>query len=393
MSGLLFAIVIAITAVGPLTLHLALPAFPAIQHDLGASLATLQLAVSVAMLTMAFATLLYGPLSDRFGRRPVLLGGLALFTLGSVICTIAPNITALIIGRFVQAAGAGCGTVLGRTIMADVYSRERLAGMLGYMVAAYTIAPALAAPLGGNLSAGFGWRSVFGFAAIAGAAIFIACVFLLAESNKHPATGRSLGQLARGNLAVMRLPNFLPFAMQMGFGGVMFFAFLSAAPHLVIDLQGRSSAEYGTYFLFLPLGYLIGSLATGRLGSRFASAYMVLAGSAIAAFSVIVMAVWETLDPTSTLAFFVCVGVMVMGGGISTPHAQASGVSRAGSLAGTASGMLVFVQWGMGALAAQLVGMIADGTARPVLVLLVLASLCSTGFAVIAVRNARAAAP
>jgi DHA1 family bicyclomycin/chloramphenicol resistance-like MFS transporter len=392
-GALFFAAVIAVTALGPLTLHLALPAFPAIQRDLNASLATLQLAISLAMLTMAFATLVYGPLSDRLGRRPVLLAGLTLFVIGSVICTVAPTITLLIFGRFVQAAGAACGTVIARAMLSDVYSRERLAAMIGYVTAAYVVAPAVAAPMGGMLVHVFDWRAVFTFATIVGAIILAGAVFLLEETNRHPVPGRGLTQLVRGNLQVLRLPGFYVYALFLGLGSGGFFAFLGAAPYLVIELQGRSTAEYGVYFLFIPFGYFLGSLTCGRLGGRFRAHQMVLAGSVFAAFWVVTMVIWVSLDPDSTVALFLCTGMMTMGGGISTPHAQAAAISRAGNLAGTASGMLVFMQWACGALFAQLVGMIADGTPYPALAVIAICALSSTAVAVIVVRNARRAAP
>lgn len=393
MTALLFALAIAVTAVGPLTLHLALPAFPAIQRDLATSMGTLQLAVSLAMFAMAVATLAYGPLSDRYGRRPVLIGGLTLFTVGSAICAVAPDITVLIIGRFIQAAGAGCGTVLGRTILADSYSRERLAGMLGYMVAAYTLAPAIAAPLGGALVEFSGWRAVFAFATVGGAVIVAAIVFFLVESNRHPVIGRSVTQLARGNISVLRLPNFLAYTLNMAFSTAAFFSFIAIAPHIVISLQGRSPAEYGTYFLIIPFCYMLGNLITGRLGGRFRSAHMVLVGSSITTTASIGMAVWASLDPASALALFVGAGLMTFGGGISTPHAQASGIAHAGNLAGTASGMMVFIQWGTGAIAAQVVGMIVSDSALPALAMFVGFQLCSSACALIAARRARRGGP
>ena len=168
--GPLFALALAsISLIGPLAVHLFMPVIPAVKAALGLSDALAQLTFSIALFGMAFATLFYGSLSDRYGRRPVLLSGLALFLIGSAVSAAADSIVPLVLGRFLQAIGAGCGITLGRAIAQDVYGRDRLVKALAYLTMFYTIGPMISPIVGGILIDAFGWRSVFGFALVLGA--------------------------------------------------------------------------------------------------------------------------------------------------------------------------------------------------------------------------------
>ncbi len=148
--GRMFIVALAaVTAIGPLAMHFYLPAIPAVRLDFGIDSATAQLAFSVTLLTMAVATLVYGPLSDRLGRRPVLLGGLVLFVAGSGACAIAPDIETLIGARLVQGIGAACSLVIVRAIARDLYDPDRLVKAMAYLTMAYILVPMLATPISG----------------------------------------------------------------------------------------------------------------------------------------------------------------------------------------------------------------------------------------------------
>ncbi len=149
-----------ISLISPLAVHLFLPVIPAVKISLGLSDSVAQLTFSVALFSMAFATLFYGSLSDRFGRRPVLLSGLCLFLAGSAISAVANSVVALVLGRLVQALGAGCGITLVRAIAQDVYGASRLVKAIAYLTMAYTLGPMVAPLIGGVLVDALGWRSV-----------------------------------------------------------------------------------------------------------------------------------------------------------------------------------------------------------------------------------------
>ena len=150
---------VAATALGPLAMQIFLPSLPLIQSDLGVSAVTAQLVLSLSMVAISFSLLIYGPLSDRFGRRPLLILGLALFLIGSLVGAFAPNITILVAGRTIQAVGGAAGLVLTRTIIRDIYGRERAASMIAYVTTAMVIAPMLAPAIGGIISDHLGWRA------------------------------------------------------------------------------------------------------------------------------------------------------------------------------------------------------------------------------------------
>ena len=389
-SRFFFIALVVITAMPPLTVHLALPAFPAIQHDLHPSTAMLQLAISLAMFTMASATMAYGPLSDRYGRRPVLLVGLTLFAGGGAICYLASNIEMLIFGRFVQAAGAGCGTVIARAMTSDAYGRDRLAKMLGYVSAASVIAPTLAGPLGGFLIDQFDWRAGFAFATAGGAAIFLIALFGLPETNREPVIGRSAAHLVRGYVQVFQLPGFAPYALQIAFGSGAFFVFLTTAPYVAVNVIGLTATQYGLWFTSLPIAFAIGSLIPGRFCKGVPLDRIVFWGGLIIIVSVIGMVIWAGIDTHSPLALFLPMFTMSIGQGISVPAAQAGGIGLARNLAGTASGMFIFIQWTLAAICAQISGVIADGTVYPALALILLVAIGSfIASVVIAIQGAR----
>src|SRR5579864_5053331 len=234
--GPLFALALAsISLISPLAVHLFMPAIPAVKGALHLSDALAQLTFSIALFTMAFATLVYGSLSDRYGRRPVLLSGLGLFLVGSAVAAVAHSIGVLVLGRFIQAIGAGCGVTLVRAIAQDVYGRDRLVKAIAYLTMAYTIGPMVAPMVGGVLIDAFGWRSVFGFALGAGAVIALDAYLAVFESrppSKLPPrrAGRSV---LRDYVALFRHPTFACFVLQSGFCTASFLVTATAASSLM----------------------------------------------------------------------------------------------------------------------------------------------------------------
>ena len=196
---LLFPSLIAISFVGPLSIHLFLPGMSAVKAEFGVSTGMAQLTLSLVMFVMAGTTLVYGALSDRLGRRKVLLAGLALFTLGAALSSVAPDIWTLLAGRTLQGLGAGCGVVLARAIARDIYGLERLPQIIAWLTAAYVTGPLVAPPLGGFLTDTLGWRSPLIVAAVLGAALLA----LVATVVNETLAGRPASQpgMFRGSSA------------------------------------------------------------------------------------------------------------------------------------------------------------------------------------------------
>ena len=278
--GPLFALALAsISLIGPLAVHLFMPVIPAVKAALGLSDALAQLTFSIAVFGMAFATLAYGSLSDRYGRRPVLLSGLALFLVGSAISAAANSVLTLVLGRLVQAIGAGCGITLVRAIAQDVYGPARLVKAIAYLTMAYTIGPMISPIVGGILIDAFGWRSVFGFALALGSVIALTAYFAVFESRPPSSASRSGSSIWQDYFGLFSHLRFTAFVLQSGFCTGSFLATATAASSLMKEMLHRPSTEFGIYFLLFPFGYLSGSFITSRIGNRVANETMVLAGS------------------------------------------------------------------------------------------------------------------
>jgi DHA1 family bicyclomycin/chloramphenicol resistance-like MFS transporter len=366
MPGPLFALALAsISLIGPLAVHLFMPVIPAVKAALGLSAAQAQLTFSIALFVMAFATLVYGSLSDRYGRRPVLLSGLCLFVVGSAISAMADSVLALVLGRLVQAIGAGCGITLVRAIAQDVYGPARLVKAIAYLTMAYTIGPMIAPMVGGILIDAFGWRSVFDFALVVGVVIALIAYMVVYESRLPTPANSTGGNVLRNYFELFRHLRFTAFVLQSGFCTGSFLATATAASSLMKEMLDRPSTEFGIYFLLFPFGFLFGNFITSRVGNRIANETMVLAGSLLSLAAVATQSSLLLGGHVTPLTLFVPGFFITMAQGISLSYAQSGAMATNPKLAGTAAGVGVFVQNFCGAVFAQLYGLLADGTPVP----------------------------
>jgi DHA1 family bicyclomycin/chloramphenicol resistance-like MFS transporter len=364
--GPLFALALAsISLIGPLAVHLFMPVIPAVKAALGLSDAMAQLTFTVALFGMAFATLFYGSLSDRYGRRPVLLSGLCLFLVGSAVSAAATSVLALVLGRLVQAIGAGCGVTLGRAIAQDVYGRERLVKAIAYLTMFYTIGPMVSPIVGGILIDAFGWRSVFGFALALGSVIALGAYFAVFETRPPTTDSRVGGNLLRDYATLFGHLRFTAFVLQSGLMTGTFLATATAASTLLKDMLHRPSSEFGLYFLLFPVGFLAGNFVTSRIGVRIANETMVLTGSVMALVAVAIQSSLLLGGHVTPLTLFAPGFFITMAQGLSLSYAQSGAMATNRKLAGTAAGVGVFVQNFCGAAFAQLYGLLADGTPVP----------------------------
>jgi DHA1 family bicyclomycin/chloramphenicol resistance-like MFS transporter len=376
--GPLFALALAsISLIGPLAVHVFLPAIPAVKAALGLSDALAQLTFSIALFGMACATLVYGSLSDRYGRRPVLLSGLALFLVGSAISALASSVIPLVLGRVVQAVGAGCGITLVRAIAQDVYGSDRLVKAIAYLTMAYTIGPMIAPIVGGILIDTFGWRSVFIFALAFGGVIALLAYVAISESRPPSPDNRTGGNPLRNYVELFGHLRFTAFVLQSGFCTGTFLVLATAASSLLKETLQRPSTEFGLYFLLFPFGFLTGNFITSRVGNRATNETMVLAGSLIMLATIAAQSSLLSAGYLTPWVLFVPGFFISMSQGISLPYAQAGAMVTNPKLAGTAAGVGVFVQNFCGAAFAQLYGLIADGTVGPLIETTAITALCT----------------
>ena len=393
--GALFATALgAITLIGPLAIHLFLPVMPAVKSAFAISDAPVELTFSVTLFTMAIVTLFYGSLSDRCGRRPVLLCGLALFVLGSALSAFAGSIAVLIAGRIIQAIGAGCGLTLSRAIARDAYGPEALVKAIAYLTMAYTIGPMIAPPLGGFLMDMLGWRATFWFALLAGVAILGGAYLVLFETHHNGDSLALPGRVLAHYAMLLSDGRFVAYVLQSGALSFAFFAIAAASPLLMKDILGASGTEYGLYFILFPLGYMSGNWIASHLSGRAPIDHMVLLGSALSFLVLAVQAAVIFAGMLSPLLIFLPCGLTSFSQGLSMQNAQAGAMRVAPALAGTGAGLAVFVSTFLSAISAELYGILANGTPLPMLYLTISGSLIGLGAAIAAFAiGRRAVAP
>lgn len=357
------ALLTALVAFGAISTDLYLPSMPALGKDLSAEPALVQLTFSAFMIGFALAQLVYGPLSDRFGRRPVLLLGLTIYVVAAGLCALAQTIEQLIFARFLLALGACSGPVLARAVVRDLYGRERAARMLAYMGAVMGVIPAVAPTIGGFLTAYIGWRSNFLFLAAFAAACLLGTWFLLQESNRFrdPAATQPV-RLLRNYRYLLGQPDFLGYSLAIGFIFGGFAAYIPSSSYLLIDYVGISVANYGYYFAIGVGGYVLGTLIAGRFGARIGLDRMILLGSLIgllgaALFLGGALVGWKHWVPIIGPAT-----VMLVGVGLIVPNAVAGAIGPYPTMAGAASALMGFVQMSFGAISSIVVGSLFDGT-------------------------------
>ncbi len=377
--------------VGPLSIHLFLPALPHVKQAFAVDEATAQLTFSLAMLVMAIATLFYGSLSDRFGRLPVLLAGLALFTVGAAVAVMAPSITVLIIGRLLQGAGAACGLVLARAIVHDVYGPDQLGKRIAYLTAAYVIGPLTAPPIGGLLTDQFGWQSILILPAAFGVVAIVVALAVIGETSRPSSATRPGLILGYRRLLGMRL--FTLYALTPAFGSGAFFAQATASAYLTIEVLGRPTSEFGLLFMLGPAGYMAGNYLSGRLSDRLSGGFLIVFGSVVTVVGAAMLIGLTAAFGLTTFGLFVPYAVLSLGQGLVMPHAQAGAITQEPALTGTASGIVVFLQFLFVAAFSQLVSVLSDGTATPMIfvvtVCAVLGFACGLGAVVLAKRARR----
>ena len=367
-----------LVAFGAISNNMVLPSLPALSAGLGAPPGVAILTVSFFFIGFGVGQLFYGSLSDRFGRRPVLTAGLALYTLASAACTVAPDMETLIAARLVQGLAAASAQVLARAIVRDYFTPARAAKVLSLMAAAFAFASALA-PLAGGLALGWlGWQGVFLSLTVLGAGTFIVVGLRFAESlaQRDPQAMAPARLVANyRNLCTSRVFMGYTLAFAAAFAGM--FAFHSGSSFVFITLLGFSPGIFGLFFAFVIGGYFIGSVISTRLTTGLGVRRLVAAGIAICAVSaaglVAVVLAGLTAASTVLLPQF----VFMLGIGLILPNAIAGALAPFPEKAGAASALLGFIQQSAGAAMVALLGILVDGTALPMAGCILLGALLS----------------
>ena len=352
----------AVTAIGFCALHIVVPALPLLVTAFGHSPAQVQLVLTLYLAGIAGGQLVYGPVSDRFGRRPVLILGLVMFLAGTLLCVLAWSLTALVVGRVLEAVGGCAGIVLGRAIIRDVYEREAAARGLALVMMVMSLVPAVSPAVGALLTEWVGWRAIFVLLGMLGGAVLALTVARLGETNLSP-TRLDLAGMIGAYTTLLRSPAFIGFAFCSACSSASWFTFCASAPYLLSELMGEPPSIYGLMILLPMACYMLGNAGAARFALRLGSLRLVICGRSVAFAAAVVMVLWYLIGGLGIWVLFVPIALSSIGDGLSQPAAMAAGLSTYPRLAGTASGVMGFLQMTVAALGTFIVALLAHDSA------------------------------
>ncbi len=325
-----------LTALSVLSLNMFLPSLPNIARDLDADYSLVSLSIAGYLAATAILQLVMGPLSDRFGRRPVLLAGLMIFILASLVCALTTDIGIFLAFRILQGAIIS-GAALSRAVIRDMVPAREAASLMGYVGMAMAVAPMLGPLLGGVLDELFGWRaSFFAFFAM-GLAVLALCWVDLGETNKTPS--ETLMEQFRSYPELLRARRFWGYALCMAFSTGAFYCFIAGAPLLAATLFGMSPASLGFCLGTITAGFALGSYLSGRLARRYSLAVLMIAGRVVACAGLLAglgLFLAGVVHAASLFGATVFVGI---GNGLTIPSSNAGALSVRPQLAGSAAGL------------------------------------------------------
>ena len=377
LSKRMIILLAAVSALGPVGMQILLPALPVIKQKFYVTNDVAQLTLSLSMLAIAIGTLVYGPLSDKFGRKRVMLVGIVITIFGSIVCFVADSIMLLISGRFIQAFGGAVGLVLARAIVRDVYGPEEAARVIATLVMVMVVLPMMSPALGGELMQRFGFESVFIVIAFASAIAFVFLFLWLPETLAKPVPFEGVKSMLMTFSKLFASRVFCGYAFCVTFVSVVFFSFISAAPEIMVSVLKRPPTEYGYYFIMIPAGFMTGNYVARHYGRTISIDNMIAIGASIGVIGIVLALLLQTLGMSSPVALFLPIALAVFGNGITLPNAQAAAINEFPEYAGTASGLTGFLQMAVSSVAAQAVALIFNGTVYPLLGLMLVASIIS----------------
>ncbi|MBM2577298.1 multidrug effflux MFS transporter [Jannaschia sp. Os4] len=383
-----------LVGVSTLSMNLFLPSLPAMAEWFSTDYATVQLAVGLYLGMNAVLQLIVGPLSDRYGRRPVILVGLALFTLATLGCLWAPDVETFLAFRMAQAAVV-VGMVLSRAIVRDLYPQDKAASMLGYVTMGMSVVPMLGPALGGVLEARFGWQSNFWLLVLCGVGMIVLAYRDVGETaptvtGAAPAGG--FRDQVRQYPELLTSPRFWGYCIASAAASGAFFAYLGGAPYVGATIYGLDPAELGVYFGAPALGYFAGNFLSGRYSARIGVDRMVLWGALLQVAGLLtLLALTAAGLATQAWVFFAFIVFVGLGNGMVIPNATAGMLSVRPHLAGTASGLGGAMMLGGGAALSTRAGPILEGAATPLplVALMVTSGLVSVAAITLTLRRNR----
>jgi len=375
-----------ITLSGTLGMHTFVPALPEAAQELGTGVAAMQMTISLYIAGLAAGQLIYGPLSDAFGRRPILMAGLALYTLAGLGAVFSTGVHALIGARMLQALGGAAGLVLGRAIVRDTTQAHDAVRRLAFLNLMIVLGPGLAPIIGGAMTEHLGWRSIFVLLAALGA-LALAC-----SARFLPETGRPLGHLSTASLVrdyrkLLRSPVFLGFALGGGCATTAIYGFLAAAPFIFVTQLHRPATELGFYLALLMVGMSVGNLVTGRLARFVQVERLMMGGNAASLIGAGTLLAPVLLGHLAVMPVLASMFIFAIGAGASSPAALTKAISVDPERTGSAAGLYGFSQMAVGAICTSLVSLGGDPALAAGTVLTLTAIVARVSFSIAIARG------
>lgn len=376
-----------ISGLGPISMNGVLPANNAIMQELLASQGQIQLLLSVYLFSTLLAQPFMGNWADRVGRRPVAIFGLAVFALGSLVAAVAPSMEWLLLGRAAQGAGSAACMAIPRTIVRDVYERDKAASVIGYLTTAMMVVPMVGPALCGWITDATSWRWVHALLAVLGALAAL-CAYLAQHETRPalPEGHRPVGFLSASR-TLLATPSFAGYCLILCGSVGLYFGFISSSPYIMMTLRGHSASSYGNWFAVVAIGYITGNLIAGRFSAVVGSTRMLLFGVSLAVGSVVFF--WLLSEVEHPLGLFAPMFLVAISNGMAIPNVNAAALGLVPHLAGNASGLLGVAYLGVGVVLTLILGATLGETATP----LYLAMTVCGAVAVYGLRRIMAAPP
>ncbi len=373
-TGFWLVLLTVLIALPRLTLDLHLPALPAMADDFHSSDAQLQLTLTLYTLGSAISLLVSGPLTDRFGRRPVLLSGLFLYVAASTACALSNSLGVLIIARLFQALGGCCTTVIGRVIVRDYFDRQEQARLLGLISMAMAVSPMAAPVLGSLMLPWIDWRGLFVLLGLIGAALYLVVYRRLPETRPAEVATAPPSNLLRIYSQLLCDRYFLRYSLAIGCVYSTYFPFISESSALLQRGFHLSATAYALVFAATISGYMLGANLFRRLVQRFEPDRLISVGIGLNLVGSVMLAMATTLLPGEWLAIVLPMVVIMVSVGLVIPACQLSVLQPYGAMAGTASGLFFFIQMFLTAVGSWVTGLLSDGTSTPLVIMTAAAS-------------------
>ena len=379
---------ILITGLAALSLNIFLPSLPSMAAHFGVEYHVMQLSVSLYLAMTAFLQIFIGPISDRFGRRSVLLASIAIFVVATLGALVAPNFGVFLACRMLQAAIAS-GFVLTRAVVRDMVAQDKAASMIGYVTMGMSVVPMIGPVIGGMLDKAFGWQASFALLGIGGVGVLALTWGDLGETATNRAA--SFRDQARQYPELLKSQRFWGYCLASAFASGSFFAYLGGAPFVGTNVFHMDAATLGFYFGAPALGYLMGNFLSGRYAMQFGVNKMALAGTVVTTLGLAILALLTAAGYENAPLFFGLIISVGLGNGIMLPSANAGLLSVRPALAGSASGLGSAFTIGGGAALSALAGVVLTPTSgtMPLILLMLITSAISILCVLWVMRRAR----